>query len=94
MTCFRNGPGHISANLTPAQVRALRLLSKGGVLVSHGRYVCLIGREAFRTATVQSLLRRGFVSHPPGLFDTGAGAGRITDIGRHVLDWRARRAAA
>lgn len=94
MTGFRNGPGHVSANLTPAQARALRLLSEGDVLVSHDRHACLIGSELFRTPTVQSLLRRGFVTRPRDLFQTDAGAGRITDSGRHVLDWRAQRAAA
>ena len=94
MALLQNHHGHVSAHLSPAQTRALRCLCDGGVLVSHGRHVCLIGREAFKTGTVQSLLRRGFVARPRDLFTTDAGAGMITDIGRHALDWRERRATA
>ncbi len=94
MRFSRNDLDHVSVNLTRAQERALRLLSNGGVLVSRGRHACLIGHEAFKTATVQSLVRRGFVARPRDLFATDADAGKITDMGRHALGWRERRAAA
>ena len=94
MAFSKDNPGRSLAELTPAMARALRCLHDGGVLVAHGCDIYSIGRELFGTPTAQTLIGRGFVTRPQDLFQPGADAGRITDIGRTALDWHGRRVAA
>ncbi len=72
----------MKARLGPSQLRLLRLLAVGKVLVNHrSGWVISDGSQYFGAITVQGLIKRALIAPP----NCGGPNYRITDAGRSAL---------